>query len=265
MTNQPSKKNFPVQAVERSLKILEKLREYEGASLSTIADDLDLPKSTVYNHLKTLEENQYIIQEESEYQLGLRFLDYGEFVKTRKMAFEEARPVVEKLAEQTGERAQFIAQEYGHGVYVHLAKGERAVKTGTEIGQRGGTRLHATAAGKAILAHLPDDERCEILDRWGMPEITENTIQDRDELRGQLQTVRERGFAVNDEEHIIGLRAVGVPVMASDEGVVGSLSVSAPTHRMHEQRLMSDLPDLLLGVSNELELNITFSESDTDS
>lgn len=263
MTERHSK-NAPVRAVERSLDILEILREREGASLSTIADGLDLPKSTVHNHLKTLEEKQYIVQEDNQYQLGLRFLDYGEYVKTRKMVYEEACPVVEELADRTGERAQFIAQEYGHGVYVHIAEGERAVNTGTMIGQRGGARLHATAAGKAILAHLPDDQRRAALDKWGMPKITENTIQERDRLREEFETIRERGFAINDEEHIIGLRAVGVPVMGSDEEVVGALSVSAPTHRMHEQRLMSDLPELLLGVSNELELNITFSGSNVD-
>lgn len=253
--------NAPVRAVERSLYILGVLRQYEGATLSEIADELELPKSTVHNHLQTLEGQQYIIREDDQYQLGLRFLDFGEYVKTRKMVFQEAGPVVDELAERTGERAQFIAQEHGYGVYVHIAEGSRAVSTGTVIGQRGGTRLHATAAGKAILTHLPDEQRKAVLDRWRMPKITENTIQDRDRLWEEFETIRDRGFAINDEEHIVGLRAVGVPVLGPNEEVVGALSVSAPTHRMQEERLMSDLPELLLGVSNELELNITFSES----
>lgn len=254
--------NAPVRAVERSLQILGALRRLGGGTLNEIVDETGLPKSTIHNHLVTLEQNQYIVKEGSEYHLGLRFLDFGQFVKRRKTVFTEAKPLVEELAAETGERAQFIAEEHGHGVFVHVATGDRAVKSGTSIGERAGPRLHATAAGKAILAFLPEERREAILDQWGMPQITESTIQDRDELLDELTEVRERRYAINKEEHIEGLCAVGVPVMGCDGNIVGAISVSGPTHRMQGERLHTELPEMLLGVSNELELNITFSDSE---
>lgn len=253
--------NTPVRAVDRSMQILEGLRELGGGTLSEVADEVDIPKSTIHNHLVTLEQKQYIVKEENEYHLGLRFLDFGEFVKRRKSVYVEAKPLIEELANKTGERAQFIAEEHDHGVFVHVAKGDRAVKSGTSLGERAGPRLHATAAGKVLLAFLPDERRDTILDRWGMRQITENTVQDRDELLEELSEIRERRYAINREEHIEGLCAAGVPVMGCDDCIVGAISVSGPTHRMGEERLHSELPETLLGVSNELELNITFSES----
>lgn len=254
--------NAPVRAVERSLRIIEVLRQIGGGTLSEIADEIDLPKSTIHNHLVTLQQNQYIVKEKKEYYLGLRFLNFGEFVKQRKAVFTEAKPIVEELADKTGERVQFIAEEHGHGIIVHVAMGDRAVKSGTSIGERADPRFHATAAGKTILAFLPDERREAILDQWGMRQITENTIQDRDELLEELTEIQERRYAINREENIEGLCAAGVPVMGCDGDIVGAISVSGPTHRMQGERLHSELPETLLGVSNELELNITFSESE---
>ncbi|SEH17836.1 transcriptional regulator, IclR family [Natronorubrum sediminis] len=251
----------PVRAIDRALSVLDVLREINGGTFTEIANQVDLPKSTLHNHLVTLERNHYIVKRDDEYHLGLQFLNFGEFVKRQRPGFEEAKPVVEELAESTGERVQFVAEEHGHSVYVHIAEGDRAVKSRTSVGQLGGAQLHATAAGKSILAFLSDDRRDAVLDYWGMSKITDNTIQDREQLLDDLEEIRERRYAINREEHIDGLYAVGVPVIGPDETVIGAISISGPTHRMRGERLNSKLPEVLLGASNELELNINFSES----
>lgn len=251
----------PVRAIDRALGVLDVLRKINGGTFTEIAEHVDLPKSTLHNHLVTLERNHYIVKKDDKYNLGLRFLNFGEFVKRQRPGFEEAKPVVDELAESTGERVQFVAEEHGHSVYVHIAEGDRAVKSRTAVGQRGGAQLHATAAGKAILAFLSEERREAVLDYWGLSEITANTIQDRERLLAELEEIRERRYAINREEHIEGLYAVGVPVIGPDETVIGAISVSGPTHRMQGERLNSELPEILLGASNELELNINFSES----
>lgn len=253
----------PVRAVDRSLQIFDVLRQINGGTLTEIAEEIDLPKSTLHNHLVTLERNHYIVREDDEYHLGLRFLNFGEFVKRQRPGFEEAEPVVEELAESTGERVQFVVEEHGHAFYVHIAEGERAVKSRTSVGQRGGAKLHATAAGKSILAFMSDERRDAVLEYWGLSKITENTIRDRDQLLAELEEVRERRYAINREEHIDGLNAVGVPVIGPDESVIGAISISGPTHRMQGKRLNDQLVEALLGASNELELNINFTESYT--
>jgi len=93
--------------------------------------------------------------------------------------------------------------------------------------------------------------------RRGLPQATENTITDPDALGERLETVRRRGFALNDEERLKGLRCVAVPVTADSGEVLGAISVSGPTTRMQGDRFRSDLPARLRQVSNVVELNVT--------
>ncbi len=246
-----------VQSVQTMLDVVEALRLLDGARVTELADELDVAKSTVHRHLDTLYRRGYVIREGDEYHVGLRFLRLSEHARVRRPEYELARAKVVELARETDERAQFIVEEHGEGVYVHLETGSRAVHTDSGVGRR--IPLHATAAGKAVLAQFDDDHVRTVLDCHGMTAFTDHTITDRDRLFDELADIRERGYSVNDRENTRGIRAVGVPVVGPEGFVVGALSVSGPTHRMKGERLESTLPDLLLGTANELELNITYS------
>ncbi|WIV68655.1 IclR family transcriptional regulator [Natrialbaceae archaeon AArc-T1-2] len=167
-----------------------------------------------------------------------------------------ARPKVKELAMETNERAQFIVEEFGYGIYLHMETGDNAVETDVRIGKM--ASLHTTSAGKAILAHLPEEQVMRIVDRYGLSKRTENTITDPDALLEELETIRDRGYAYNDGERITGMRAVGVPITDVEDDVVGALSVSGPAHRMKGNWYEKEIPDLLLGTANELELNLTY-------
>lgn len=247
-----------VEAVDRSLRVLEILRERDGAGVTEIANELGWAKSTVHTHLQTLEQNEYIVRDGDEYVLGFRFLDLGEYVKNRKPVYSAVEPKMQELADRTDKRVQFITHEHGYAIYVRITEGEHAVSTGSQPGRRR-LMLHASAAGKAILAHLPDEEVEVILDRRGLPEHNENTITDRDKLYDELEAVRDRGFAFNYEEHIKGLRAVAAPVQNADGEVEGSVSVAGAARRMQGEWFEEELPELLLGVVNEIELDLAYS------
>jgi DNA-binding IclR family transcriptional regulator len=170
------------------------------------------------------------------------------------MAAEKVRD----LAERTDERAQFVIEEQGRGVFLYCESGAQAVKTGSGTGKR--MYLHSTSAGKSILAHLPESEIETIIDEWGLPAVTSNTITDRETLFEELAEIRDRGYAFNNEENVEGLHAVGAPLILEDQGVIGALSISGPTHRMKGETFTQELPNLLLGTINELELNIVYNE-----
>jgi len=246
-----------IEAVNKSLRIVEALKEMDGARVTELADELGWAKSTVHSHLESLESNEYVVQENGQYVLGFRFLEIGEYVKHRKSFYSLIQPKIDELAEETGERVQFVTNEHGDGVYVRIAEGDRAVSTGSYLGHRR-TMLHATAAGKAILAHLPEDEVERIIDRKGLVPQTPNTITDREELFQELEEVREKGFAFNREEHIEGLQAVAAPIEDPDDNVLGALSIAGPAHRMRGEWLREELPDHILGVRNEIELDIAY-------
>jgi DNA-binding IclR family transcriptional regulator len=237
--------------------ILETLQEQDGARISDVADELGLANSTAYRHLSTLADREYVLKEEGEYYLSMRFLRFGHYVRERKKSYQLAGPKVEELAAKTDERAEFMVEEHGRSVFVHREVGDNAVRTDSGIGKN--HPLHATAAGKAILAFLPEDRIEAILERRGLEAYTDYTITDRETLFEELESVRNRGVSFNKQEYIEGLRAVGVPVLAPDESVIGALSVSGPTHRLKGTRFEEQIPDLLLGTANEIELKIPYS------
>lgn len=252
-----NKQGNEVSSVRKSLQIVELLRELEGARVSELATRLDWPKSTVHSHLETLENAGYIVKEDGGYILGFRFVELGEFVKNRDDVYTLVEPRIEALADETGERVQFVIAEHGEGVYVRIAEGEHAVSTGSGLGRRR-NMLHATAAGKSMLAFMDRHAVEEILERKGLPQLTPNTITDREALFKELDEIAERGYAFNYEEHIKGLHAVAAPVKRPSGKVVGSISVSGPAHRMVGEEFTTELPNKVLGVCNEVELNIVY-------
>ena len=164
--------------------------------------------------------------------------------------------MVDELSEETGERAQFVVEEHGYVRYVHTAAGDHAVYTDSGLGK--GVGMHTTAAGKAILSRYPESAVRALLERRGLPPATENTITDEDALFEELAAIRERGVSFDDDEWIVGLRAVGVPVCGPDDDVLGALTVAGPTRRLKGPWFEEEIPDLLLGMANELELKIAY-------
>lgn len=246
-----------VSTVDTAFEILETLHANDGATLTALADELGLAKSTVHRHLQTLHHRKYVVRQGNRYYLSLRFLEFGKHVQTRKRGYLMARDKVKELAEETGERAQFMVEEHGLAVYVHRETGSHAVRTDPGIGKR--IPLHTTSAGKSILAHLPDERVERIFDQYGLTAATEYTETDPEALFEEFERIRERGYSVNRQENIEGLRALGTTVRDERGDILGAISVSGPSHRMSGTLFEEELPNLLLGTANELELNIVHS------
>lgn len=244
-------------ASETTLRVLEALKELDGAGVTELANELGLPKSTVHSHLATLREHEYVCKDGDTYSVGLRFLEFGEYIRAQKKIHEVARPEVENLADETGELANLAVEEHGRAVYLYRAKGKQAVNLDTFPGMR--VPLHCTALGKVILANLPDERVEEVVNRHGLPERTPNTITDEQTLREELAAIRERGYAFDDEERLLGLRCVAAPVARNEDDVVGAVSVSGPTSRVKGERFTDEIPELLLNAANVIEINMTYS------
>ncbi|SFS90974.1 IclR family transcriptional regulator [Halostagnicola kamekurae] len=249
--------NGGIQAIERTFTIVEALNELDGAGVSELARHVDLPKSTVHNHLNTLEAAEYIVRRGDEYRTGLKFLQTGEIARNQHKLYQVARSEVDKLAEKTGDISGLMTEEHGRGVFIYRGRGSEAARIDTHIGDR--IPLHCTALGKVIMAFLPDERVEEIIDRHGLAAITHNTITDRDRLLEELEVARERKIAFDDEERLNGLRSVAAPILDGSNTVIGAISVAGPTHRMQGERFREELPDQALGVANIIELNIQHS------
>ncbi|MFB6142964.1 MAG: IclR family transcriptional regulator, partial [Halorientalis sp.] len=241
-----------VKTARTTFRIIDELSDRTEATLTELTEAFDLSKSSVHNYLATLERDGYVVREDDRYRVGLRFLEYGGQARHHNRLYRIARDEVATLAEETGELANLLAEEHGKGIYVYRSKGEQAVQTDSYTGHR--VHLHSTALGKAVLAHLPDERVDEIVDRHGLPPATENTITDRDELHAELERVRERGVAFDDEARLEGLRCVAVPITDDEDDVKGAVSLSGPVSRFQGQYFRSELPERLRDAANIIEL-----------
>ena len=247
-------KTTGVQATKTSLRIVSAIEERGGtATITELAGELELAKSTVYKHLLTLETAGVVVAGDDGYRLGLRCLNLGGIARRYDGVYEIARPEVRKMAEETGELANLMFEEGGLGTYVYTARGERAIDVDTRLGQR--VYLHTTALGKALLSSLPDDRVTEIVDEHGLPAETEATITDREELFAELEEIREEGFAFNREERVGGLGCVAAPIDTGDRRNA-AISIMTPISRLTADRSESQYTDVLGQTANVIELNL---------
>lgn len=246
-----------VGATETSFAIAERLSADEGTGISALADRLGLSKSTVHNHLQTLRKLGYVVKEDDEYRLGLRFLGLGDSARRRHGLYRVAKPETDSLVEAVGERAQVMVEEDAVGIYIYQSLADQAVQTDSHIGTV--ISLHATAVGKAYLAHLPDEELESILERAELGKQTPNTLTDRETLRSELEEVADRGYAFNDEERTLGMRAVGAPILSDDGRVLGSVSVSGPTTRMQGSWYRDEVPEMVTQSARVIGIKATYS------
>lgn len=248
---------LPVQATKTSFKILEELRERNSAGGRELAVQLSMPKSTVHDHLQTLSEMNYVVHENGIYRPSMRFLELGGHSREQLKIYRLAKSEVQKLAIETEDHANLMIEENGYGVFLFKSEGPGTVSLDTYAGMH--VHLHTTALGKSMLAFMNDDRRESILDKRGLPAITENTIDDEQTLREEFPQIQQRNYAVDDEERVRGMRCVAAPVLDSDDTVLGAVSVSSPKSRMQGGRFETEIPNKVKGTANVIEVNIAHS------
>lgn len=249
MTSTPSDQEHP----STLLEIISVLDREGPMGVTELADTLGTAKSTAHYHLDTLRRKGFVVKDGTRYELGLRFLKIGLQTRRRVPLFEAAKEEIDKLAAETGELAILSVEQRGLGVYLYKAGGEEALDIDAPIG--GTATLHNRALGKGMMSQFPDEKVDKIVERHGLPQTAERTITTREELRRELEEVREKGVAFNQEESIDGIYGVGVPVTSADGDVLGAISVAGPAKRLHGSTFTEELPELLSRTRNVVELN----------
>lgn len=242
-----------INATRNSLEIIDLINSEEGARLSEISRALDISKSAVHAHLNTLREAGYVTKEGEIYHLGLKLFHLGQHARSQNERYQLAKTKAVELADTLNHAVDFDVETNGRIVTLF-----HEVDESTEIGSKEGAYFyaHTSSTGKAILAELPEERVLEALDRWGLPEKTEHTITEPHELLQELQEVRQRGYAVVDEEWLQGLRAVGVVVNFPDGSPFGAISASGPTYRLTDESVRNEIAPTLVEAAAELEEEI---------
>jgi IclR family acetate operon transcriptional repressor len=217
-----------VQAVDRALDVLEALAAAgTPVGVSALAQTTGLPVGTIHRLLRTLAARGFVRQETNrEYALGPALFRLGR-ASTRSIT-APARPYLARLVELSGETANLAVLEGDHVVYVAQVPSQHRLRMFAEVGRH--VLPHSTAVGKVLLADRPADVAAGVVRRTGLPARTPNTITDPAGFAAELDRVRIRGWAVDDEEEETGVRCFAVPVR--DAGtVIAAMSVSGPAAR----------------------------------
>ncbi|MFP8958622.1 IclR family transcriptional regulator [Natrialbaceae archaeon A-CW3] len=249
-----------LETVARACDVIDALDALDGAGVTELARELGMAKSSAHAYLNTLREKRLVVQRGNQYHLSLEFLYLGKSVRHRHVLFEHGKSIVEELAEDSGEYVHLMAEQHGLERNIYKVAGENAVgDTYHTAKERTTDFLHFTSTGKAVLAYLPESRVREIADAHGLVQKTENTITDLETLIEELEGIRERGYAVNDEEEVKGIRAVGAPVRNANGTVLGAISVSGPTSRFNGEYYHEEVPHMVKEAANVTEASINMS------
>ncbi|MDW8342695.1 MAG: IclR family transcriptional regulator C-terminal domain-containing protein [Geminicoccaceae bacterium] len=227
-----------VQSLERALKLLKTLSAAtEGMTLSELALVVGLPASTVHRLLTTLEAERFVRFDPAEatWRIGVEAFRVGNaFARSRDLV-AIARPYLRRLMEDTGETANLYLAVDGEAVCMAQVECRQMMRAIARPGGR--VAMHASGVGKAILAGLPSEEVHAVLRRHGLPKLTERTIDTPRKLEAELAAIRSRGWALDDEEHALGLRCVAAAILDEHGRPAGAISVSGPSVRIPDGRL----------------------------
>ncbi len=238
-----------VQSVDRAVTILELLALHGEAGITQLARELGVHKSTASRLVSALERRRLVEQVEARgrYRLGVGVLTLARATNARLDLAKEARPVVRRLAAETGETVNVAVLSGGAALYVDQVAGSSSLSSYNWVGQH--IPIHATSNGKALVSEITGDELTVALGE--LVAYTPSTITDRPTLETQLAEVRERGWALAVDELDVGLTALAAPVRDADGDIVASVSVSGPTFRFDAARV-EELAPLLLAATAEV-------------
>ena len=195
------------------LEIIESVQQTENPTLSNVADNVEVSKSSVYNHLASLVDQGYVIKEDNKYRLSLRFTEIGYKIRQGSELHQEGKHELNKLKNEIEEQVTLVIREGNRGVVQYVTEPENSINSGLHPGSS--FPLHCTATGKAILAFLNDETVAKIFDERGLEPLTKYTITDRQLLEEEFVRIREHHFTKSRAERIRGVNSIAVPLLVA--------------------------------------------------
>lgn len=227
-----------VQSVDRTLTILEVLSDYnEGLGITEISKLIDLHKSTVYRLLGTLIYKGYVIQDmaSNKYKLSLKLYELGCKRVSSMDILKSSKSYTEKLMKRVNEVVHLVIRDENDIVYIDKVEADNTIRMASTIGRR--SPLYCTSVGKAILSYLPEEEVKQIWENSKIEKLTEYTITDFNVFQKELAEIKEKGYAIDNEENELGVRCIGAPVFNHNGSIEGAISISGPAIRVTKEKI----------------------------
>jgi DNA-binding IclR family transcriptional regulator len=259
-TSRPSEglgSSSPAPAVTRAAAVLEALAEAPSGrlTLSDLARELGIPKSSTSNLLLALEEARLITRDGAEFALGRKLVELGAAYLSRLDEVQEFYKYCEQAPTLSGETVRIAMLDGDHVIYLARYEGHPAVRLTSNIGDKMPVSL--CAVGKALVARLHDhDIEAMFPDDRELPVMTKHSLRTGAELKAQLPGIREKGFAFEDEESTVGVVCLAVPVPTHGaHGPSLGLSVTALKATYSEEQgalMVKELKELARSLGNPM-------------
>jgi DNA-binding IclR family transcriptional regulator len=230
-------KSAPVGVVSKILKILEALSTSpSGLQLKEISGQTSINKSTAYRFLAHLETEGYLFRDDlGAYLVGPKLVRLGSGATYQAALRKISRPVLQQLWKVTNETVNLGILD-GHDVYyVDVVQSPHPFRMASPVGSW--RPVYCTAMGKALAAYLPAGEKEHVLSSIRFERFTPHTLTRLPQLRKELEKVRQRGYALDDEEAILGARCVSAPILHDESKVMAAISVAGPTTRIARDKI----------------------------
>jgi DNA-binding IclR family transcriptional regulator/sugar lactone lactonase YvrE len=234
------------QALQRGLALLDLIADSPVAlRFSEIADRAGLSKGTVHRMLTALTESRLLAYDPAEqtYRLGVRLFEMAHRVWDSFDLRSAAEPELTRVSSAVQETVRLAILNGNDVLYIDQRETAQPIRLGNGVGSR--VAVHASSAGKAILAHLPPAARHQLLRELDLARVTPNTITNHDVLLRELDLIKARGYAVSISEQTEGASSVAVPVLDHRSEPLGAIAVIGPTYRLSPERLHGLGPDLI--------------------
>src|SRR5215475_5967885 len=250
-------KDHYIELVGKVVALLETLRdEPEGLSLQELADRSGYVKSSAHRILNSLKKHGYVEQESmgGPYRLGVQVMTLVRGLNGRSGLIEMAKPYLREVVETFDESAYLAVLRGDQGIFVDVQETRRDFRLVGPLGAE--VHFYATAAGKAMAAFMPPARQAALLKSFKPVHHTAKTLTKRSEIEKGWEKIRRQGYAVNDEETIVGAIFIAGPVFDSHKTVCGSVSVGVPKARYSAElgkRITDHLKDGCRRLSETLE------------
>lgn len=230
-------KPVTVKALDRGMALLVNLSKIDRASLSELALRTGMAPSTAHRLLRTMQQHGLICFDEAtqNWMVGVEAMRIGSSFIRRTGVVEAGREVMHKLMETTGETANMAISDKGDVVFISQVETHEAIRAFFRTGARG--PMHASGIGKALLAELDRSEVERILQKKGLPSFTPSTITSAEALFAELELIRARGWAIDNEERNTGMRCLAAPIYNEWGEAIAGISISGPSVRITDQEL----------------------------
>ncbi len=247
-----------IQSIERCFTILDHLSSPDSPfSLEDLTQKTGLNKTTCFRFLKTMRQLGLVEQDRKTYHLGPKIVSLGLKALKGLNIRQEALPVMQKLREETGETVNLSLLSGTEIIFIERVMSDYIVNSNINVGDR--LPVYCASMGKVILAFMSEERAAAIVSQLRFKARTERTISSPTSLKKELTEIRDRGYAINNEELEKGLRAVAAPIIDYTGEAFAAINVAWTTARRPSRRTFTDFAGKVVQAAEKISLAMGFA------